>query len=367
MPANRLIIPAWAAFAAVNIVLMFNQPGRETIPFHFVWISFALVYGLRPWAIRYMILALAVITLTTFWALLHHVMAGYIGWEETTEVPLMGALFLVMVWHVRRRQASLAQVERLAAVERRRAEAQVLFVRLGSHELRTPITVARGYTELIRAAHADPETLEDTDVVLDELAKLERITARLLTLLLVEGVSATARVNLDQELNRTIRRWEPTADRRWSVESHVGMAAIRMDRLETALDCLLENAVKFTEAGDAIGVHAWKALGEIFIEVSDTGAGIPAEDLPNVFDHFTTGQGAGDRAGTGLGLPIVRAALAARGGTIEVKSEVGSGTVFLMRMPEIPPPAPAEVDVFDHVADELQLRRRATDRPLSPA
>jgi signal transduction histidine kinase len=355
------------AFAAINIVLMFNEPGRETIPFHFVWISFALVYGLRPWPIPHMIIALLVITVTTFWALLHHALAGYIGWEETTEVPLMCALFLVMVWHVRRRQASLAQVERLAAVERRRAEAQILFVQLGSHELRTPITVARGYTELVRAAHSDPETLEDTEIVLDELAKLERITARLLTLLLIEGASATSTVDLDQELTRTLRRWEPTADREWRVESHVGSAALRMDRLETALDCLLENAVKFTEPGDAIRVHAWKALGEILIEVSDTGAGIPADDLPKVFDHFTTGQSAGDRAGTGLGLPIVRATLAARGGTIEVKSELGSGTVFLMRMPERPPPAPAEIDVFDHVADELQLRRRATDRPLSPA
>ena len=89
---------------------------------------------------------------------------------------------------------------RLAAVERRRAEAQILFVRLGSHELRTPITVARGYTELVRAAHSDPETLEDTEIVLDELAKLERITARLLTLLLIEGAPATSIVDLDQEL-----------------------------------------------------------------------------------------------------------------------------------------------------------------------
>jgi signal transduction histidine kinase len=354
-------------FASVNIVLMFSLPGRETIPFHFVWISFALVHGLQPWRTPYLVIALLVITITTFWALLHHALAGYIGWEETTEVPLMGGLFLVMVWHVRRRQVALDLVEELAAVERRRAEAQLLFIRLGSHELRTPITIARGYTELIRAAHADPETVEDTDIVLDELAKLERITARLLTLLLVEGASATTPVNLDDELERIIRRWEPTADRQWSVESVAGTVAIRTDRLETAIDSLIDNAIKFTQPGDAIRLRAWKASGEIFIEVSDTGSGICAEDLPLVFDHFRTGREAGDRAGTGLGLPIVRAALAGRGGTIDVTSEPGSGTVFLMRMPERPPSSPPSLESLGHPSQELDLRRRSGDRPLSPA
>jgi signal transduction histidine kinase len=167
--ASRLLVTGWGVFAAVNIALMFALPGAETIPFHFVWISFALVHGLRPWRLPYMLLTLFVITATTFLALIQHVYAGYIGIEETSEVPLMAGLFLVMVWHVHRRQQALRQVENLAAVERRRAEAQQLFIRLGSHELRTPITVARGYTELIRAAHGDPETIVDAEIVLDEL------------------------------------------------------------------------------------------------------------------------------------------------------------------------------------------------------
>jgi two-component system OmpR family sensor kinase len=364
--ANRLLTSAWIAFAVINVGLMFALPGEETIPFHFVWISFALIYGLRrPWPGPKTLVALGLITTSTFGAMLHSMELGYIGAEELAEIPLMAGLFLVMSWHVRRRQQSLGQVERLVALESRRAEAIQLFVRLGSHELRTPITVARGYTELIRAAHSDLTTEEDTGIVLDELAKLERITARLLTLLAVDTTAPLSVVNLDDVLDRILRRWTPTADRRWNVESEVGDASINVDRVETAIDSLLENAVKFTESGDPIGVYARKSFGDIIIEVRDGGHGIPADELPLIFDHFTTGRTAGERAGTGLGLPTVRSAFAARGGTVDVASRVGHGTTFTIRFPEHAPVAPIVPDQ-SHVPSEATIqRRRSTDAPLA--
>jgi signal transduction histidine kinase len=134
------------------MAMMFVLPGAETVPFHFIWISLALVYGVRPWPLRMTYAVLLVVCVTTGSALVLNVTRGYIGWEETTEVPLMSLLFLAMVWHVRRRAAAVRQARQHAGSERRMREAQRRFVRFASHELRTPVTVARGYTELIRDA-----------------------------------------------------------------------------------------------------------------------------------------------------------------------------------------------------------------------
>lgn len=338
---RQRLLAGWVLFVALNVSLMYALPGEDTIPFHFVWISYALVYGLRPWRLLVMWLTLAVITSVTGLALLLHANAGYIGYEETAEVPLMAGLFLVMVWHVRRRQVALQEVSRLAAVERRRTEAQQLFVRLASHELRTPITVARGYTELIRASRPDAATDDDAGIVLDELAKLERITARLLTLMQAESEQPVNAVDLDVLLERVVRRWSPTAVRTWRLDSTAGMALINVERLETALDCLFENAVKFTGCDDVIELRSWKEAGEIFLELRDTGMGIAPDDLPLVFDNFVTGRDIGSRAGTGLGLAIVRAFAQARGGSVSVRSTLGAGTTFLLTIPERVPDRPA--------------------------
>lgn len=331
-PAGRLLIPAWAGFASVNLWLMFLLPGGETIPFHLVWFSLALVYGLAPWRLRTMVIALVVVAAATAAALIHHAQAGYIRLEETTEVPLMTAIFLAMVWHVRRRQAALQEVERLAAVDRTRAEAEQMFVRLVSHEMRTPITVARGYTELVRTAHPDPQTDEDTEVVLDELAKLDRSTQRLVTLITSEPPTVGELVDVDQRLERLAHRWGPTAPRRWQVESTAGTALLDGERLETALDCLLENALRFTAERDAIEVRGRRDGEWIVIEVADTGPGIPADELPYVFDTFFRGAGSSAN-GTGLGLAIVRRIAEAAGGTATVTSTLGAGSRFTLRLP----------------------------------
>src|SRR5262245_48460823 len=147
---NRLLLGGWMAFAVVNIWAMYALPGRETIPFHFVWITLSIVYGFTHWRPWGMVLALVAVAVSTGYILDHHVDMGAIGWEETTEVPLMTAVFVAQVWHVHRRQQAVAQTARLAESERLHAETQKLFVRLAAHELRTPITVARGYAELVR-------------------------------------------------------------------------------------------------------------------------------------------------------------------------------------------------------------------------
>src|SRR5690242_18861826 len=184
---SPLLIPLLVICGLLNLVLMYLLPGAETIPFHLVWIGLSVVYGLVTWPLRPMLWVLGLVAVTTGYVLVHHAAVGAIGWEETTEVPLMTAVFVVMVWHVRRRQETNAELARLAEAERRRAEARAHFVRLASHELRTPITVARGYAELLRTMADDPTVIADSTIVLEELDRLAGITHRLVTLVQLEG------------------------------------------------------------------------------------------------------------------------------------------------------------------------------------
>lgn len=324
------LVAAWAVMACVCAVAMYLWPGRETVPFHVIWIGLALVYGFTTWRRGQMLIVLGLVTVVTGAILAHHADAGVIGWEETTEEPLMAAVFGVMVWQVNRRNQALAAVRRLAAAEHRRLEIQQMFVRLASHELRTPITVARGYTEMVRVAHTDETTLEDTAIVLDELDKLAGITQRLVTLMQMDGPSSREPVDVDALLARTVRRWAPTADRAWRVQSTVGEVTANVERLETALDCLVENAVKFTDAGDWIELLGRREPGAWIVEVRDGGSGMSAEEVTRV---LSGPPGARTATGTGLGMAIVRAVLEAVGGQLHVDSAPDAGTTVRLRVP----------------------------------
>lgn len=359
---NRLLFTIWAAFAVVNVVLMYVLPGVETIPFHFVWISLSIVYGFIVWRPLGVVMVLVAVAITTGYPLIKHASAGIIGWEETTEVPLMAAVFLVMVWHVKRRQSALAEVVRLAESERRRAEVQQLFVRLVSHELRTPITVARGYTELMKTSASEPSVVEDAGIVLEELDKLSRITQRLVTLMQLDGSNGRVNTDIDAELCRIVRRWEPTADRSWVVRSSIGRGRIDPERFEAAMDCLVENAVKFTEPGDRIAVIGSSTRDKWIIEIADSGAGMTAEQA----SALTTASGPVPHtgSGTGLGLAIARTVVESWGGQMRLAGSQGVGTTVTLEFPRrskdaappdlgswtaalVPPPAPAPADRAD--------------------
>jgi two-component system, OmpR family, sensor kinase len=330
---NRLLLTVWATFAGANVALMWLMPGQETIPFHFVWISLALVYGFTHWRISWMVLALGVVVLSTGLILAHHAGTGEIRWEETAEEPLMTGIFIVMVWHVHRRQLLLREVQRIHELERRRLERQQLFIRLASHELRTPITVARGYTELIRAAHQDDLTRDDSAIVLEELDKLAGITQRLVTLMQLDQPHPLRPVDLDTELLRIARRWQPTAERRWWVRSSIGEALISPERFEAALDCLLENAIKFSEVGDVIELTGHRTTDGWTLRVHDSGMGLSPETANRLL-HHQPGEGTG--TGTGLGLAIVRGVVERLGGTLSINGVHSLGTTVTIHVPQAP-------------------------------
>jgi two-component system OmpR family sensor kinase len=338
--AKRTVLFCWIGFALLNLVAMWRFPEGETIPFHFVWISIALVFGVNSWPLAGMLTALGAVTASTGFLMLDQATRGEIRFEETSEVPLMAAVFLVMVWHVRGRQRALDELRRVAALERQRAETQELFVRLGSHELRTSITVARGYVELIRSAHEDQQTDEDAGVVLDELGKLDRLTGGLTTLMRLDSPVSTPPLDFDAFLERLVRRWIPVANRQWSCESRVGTVLAAPERLQAAMDSLVENAIAFTQNGDRIAVRAWNAPPGFHIEIADTGRGIAEEHLAHIFEQSWSTRHGDAHGGTGLGLAIVRAAVEARGGRVSVVSLPGAGTTFTLTIPAAVPDAP---------------------------
>src|SRR5439155_6800673 len=125
-------------------------PNWETIPFHFIWISLTLLYGFRVWRISVTSAVLGVVIMTTGALILSDAFSGEQLWGELFEVPLMSAMCLAMVWHARRRQEALRTVRRQAAQRASLLQRQERFLHDASHELRTPVTIARGHLEVLR-------------------------------------------------------------------------------------------------------------------------------------------------------------------------------------------------------------------------
>jgi signal transduction histidine kinase len=330
---RRWIEVAWGVFAAANVTVIVLVSRWETIPFHFVWVSLTLVYGFRLWRSRTTMILLGVVIAATGAALALSIARGHESLDELAEVPLMAAMFLAMMWHAVRRQTAMEEAGRLAGSEHRLLMAQREFVRDASHELRTPITVARGHAELIREAGGGGQVSADADVILDELAHLSRLSERLLILTTAghPGFLSPSAIPIEPFLEGLLRRWAPTVDRDWRLRIDArGTVEVDRERLETALDGLLENAVHATRPGGEIHI-ACRAVGtDLQIEVTDAGRGIRAEDLPRIFERFSRVENhrARNNGGTGLGLSITKAIIEAHGGSIEVESEEGAGARF---------------------------------------
>jgi signal transduction histidine kinase len=331
--ASNSVEVLWGLFAIANWVAMIAWPAWETIPFHFVWISVTLVYGFRVWSPGVTGVILSAVILATGASILSDAFDGTQLWGELFEVPLMSAMFLAMVWHARRRQSAMRQVEALADMRASLLERQERFLHDASHELRTPVTIARGHLELLSRETDAPELV----VALDELERMERIVDRLLLLAKVEQPDFVVLrdVEIDRFLEDVFMRWSEVAPRAWRLDLDVaGVARVDPEALRSALDALLENAVKYTEPRAGIALRGHAVGGEIVIEVADEGAGVPEEALGSIFDRFARADDARTRVqgGVGLGLAIVAAIARAHGGRCTVERREGQ-TVFSLALP----------------------------------
>ncbi len=220
---------------------------------------------------------------------------------------------------------------------------QQRFLADASHELRTPLTILRGEVEVaLRRDRPAAEYREVLESSLEEIQRLGRLAENLLTLARAdagEALSGGQPVDLAQVCQRVMETLAPSAQAA-QVSLTAGAAGpiiVLGDELALERVCfnLLENALHYSPAGEAVVVRLAEASGEAVWTVTDSGPGIGAEHLPRLFDRFYRVDPSRSRAhgGAGLGLAIVKALVMAHGGTIQVTSTVGQGTTFLIRLP----------------------------------
>ena len=214
-----------------------------------------------------------------------------------------------------------------------------------AHELRTPLAALQAGLEELRDGLVEPDearlaALHAQSVrlgrVVDDLAELSAAETAALTLhrapldlgaLVTEAVAA-ARATLDAAGLRV----STSIDEGVIVEGDSG-------RLHQATGNLLVNAARHCRAGDALVVRLSRSGGTAVLTFADSGPGIPPQDVPRVFDRLWRGSADRDRAGSGIGLAVVRELVTAHGGTVEAVSDGVSGTTFTVRLPLAPTPA----------------------------
>jgi signal transduction histidine kinase len=328
---------AWAIFAIANLLGMLVFATWETVPFHFIWVSLTILYGFRVWRLKPTLSVLGAIIVMTGAVLIVDIVRGTQPIDELTEVPLMSAMFLAMVWHARRRLVATEEMRRISDENLRLLERERRFIQNASHELRTPITVAIGHAELLQRA-TDPAIMAaDARVVLEELMRLRRLAERLLLLATAEHPDFLHKrpIEIEPVLVEALHRWSPTP-RQWRLgATDEAVVDADADRLALAIDALVENAVKHTTPNDWIELSV-RRNHKVEISVADSGTGIPPEELGHILERFARSETsrARDPEGLGLGLSIVKTIAEAHGGTLRVRSEVGKGTEFEMVLAE---------------------------------
>jgi signal transduction histidine kinase len=233
-----------------------------------------------------------------------------------------------------------ARLDALSTAEKEQQQ----FIADVSHELRTPLTVLRGSLEVTLEEERPPEEYREAlGNALLEVRHLARLSQNLLFLVRGESGRITlsfANLDLTRLLSDLMRELSPAAaDRGLSVTAEIPerriTAFVDADRLQQVFHNIFENAMRYTPSGGSIRLRVTAVPGEVRMEVSDTGIGIPEKDLPFVFERFFRS----DRArraytgGSGLGLSIARWIVEAHKGAIAVESTVGKGTTFTVTLP----------------------------------
>ncbi len=237
--------------------------------------------------------------------------------------------------------------------QRRLEESRREFVANVSHELRTPLTNVKSYGEtLMETAEEGSMEKNFLGVILSEADRMTRLVRDLLMLsqldyghairkkpfslpALTEGV--VSRLQLEAEKRQQVLTFENTAPDMPLVNGD-------QDRIEQVLVNVVSNAIKYTPLKGSVKVSCAARLTEAIVTVTDTGIGIPEEDLPRIFERFYRVDKARSRqmGGTGLGLAIAREIVEAHGGRISIRSSKGKGTTVRVILPIYGPPEKEE-------------------------
>jgi signal transduction histidine kinase len=247
---------------------------------------------------------------------------------------------------------------RLAAesirLRRETDEAERRFVTFVSHQLKSPVVAAKQYLDVLlyTSKEMEPQTrdwLSRAQLRLDEMLALIHDWLELARIEYGALAEANDPCDVGALATRVVEKLSGQARAAGvtvAVEAGPGPVIVRGDpvSLASVLSNLITNAIKYNQVGGRVTVHAAPRDGHTDIEVSDTGVGIPPEAVPRLFEEFyrvKTDQ-TRDIPGSGLGLAICRRIVTALGGSIDVRSRVGEGTTFTVRLPASAPASLAE-------------------------
>jgi signal transduction histidine kinase len=240
-------------------------------------------------------------------------------------------------------QSFQTMTRQLGELDRLKAE----FVSVASHELKTPINVMMGYLQLLDEGVYGPLTPKQNEVhktLASQASTLARLVTQLLDVSRFEAGGGRLEprvIQLDAVLSELENAFHVLAAQRqihFRVERHEGLpdqVVWDLDRINEVLGNLLSNAFKFTPHGGSVDLTLEPVDGGVLMEVHDTGAGIPPEQLPHVFEKFyqADNQRSARASGSGLGLAIAKQIVEAHGGTISCESTPGVGTTFSITLP----------------------------------
>ncbi len=256
---------------------------------------------------------------------------------------------------VERRELERRQVE--ISREQARQQARQEFLGLVSHELKTPVAVLKAYIELLlHKGEIDPLRAADQDVLVRMMEQSDRMLAmieQLLDLQKIEGGQLPleiSRFDLVDLARRVSESLQLTSQGNRIVLRTQGEISVPADRrrIEEVLSNLMENAIKYSPEGSQIAVTVETRPGsntgasEALVSIADQGVGIPARDLPHIFERFYQGEGRGrlhrGHVGLGLGLYIAREIVDRHGGRVWAESTEGKGSIFHFTLPLVTSP-----------------------------
>jgi signal transduction histidine kinase len=217
-----------------------------------------------------------------------------------------------------------------------------------SHDLRTPLTTMRGYLETLQIKHAElsaEEQKEYLQTALSHSQRLGRMVEELFELARLDSVESVvfsepfSMCELVQDVTQKfqLRAEEKSIQLNASLNTEAPLVYADIAMMQRVLENLIENGLRHTPAGGTIDVGIDVDSGNVVVQVTDTGCGIPADDVPRIFERFYQhDKNRSDDNSAGLGLAIVKRILELHGSVIDVSSELEKGTTFSFRIPTTP-------------------------------
>ncbi|MEJ5185692.1 MAG: ATP-binding protein, partial [Candidatus Geothermincolales bacterium] len=248
-------------------------------------------------------------------------------------------------------QGRIKVLEEVRKSQEEKLKAKTDLINMASHEVRHPLTLIMGFTEILKDYSELLSGSERKDVLEKLYRASDKLRRSVINMMEVSRMeSGRMAVNMEEvdlasllgSLKEEMLEKIPGSRIEIAVEPNARMIRADRDKLEIILFNLLDNAAKYSPEGSPVEVKAFRSGREVLLEVRDRGKGLTEEEIGFIFQPFRRGEeGYTSSAGMGLGLYIVSRLVEAHGGRVEVKSDLGKGSTFTVHLPQ-----PEEVGDF---------------------